>query len=300
MVDKPITEADIENLVQDVAEPSRDSPTFDQSDNSDIEQDFVSSVVSRPHKHARVHWGELPKKDGHIDHDVPSCEENETACTDSAVSENIVVENRSPPQKEPELLKHFSLEDSHTVNCQETVVPSQPETENTPASDSLSITQVGMSKKGAAGLKGLLKDHYKAKSAPKAINLCLVEHLRETFMEWKTEESMKFLHGPGYTSETELKAQQVEDGQEELDEDDLDEAEVEEGVRQSVKGLAKPSAPAPDFNTLRQESEQLELRVKEFYKGVCVLPEELETDSVKEKVDTEVRCVTFKCHECFW
>ncbi|KAI7810165.1 putative RNA polymerase II subunit B1 CTD phosphatase rpap2 [Triplophysa rosa] len=297
LVDKPITKANIENPFQEVAELSRDSPPFGQSDSSDTEPDFVSSVVTKPHKHARVHWGKLPKKDGHTDNDGPSCEENETACPERAASENIV-ENRSPLQKDPEisstevtsvnshvegtleLLKHCNLEYGHTVSHQETNVPSQPETGNTtPASGGLNITQVCMSKRGAAGLKGLLKDHYKAKSASKAINLCLVERLRETFMEWKTEETMKFLYGPSYASETESKAQ----AEEELDEDDLDEAEEEEGLR----GPTKSSAPAPDFNMLRQETEQLELRVKEFYKGVCVLAEE--TDSVKERGDEEGR-----------
>lgn len=299
MLDKPITKANIENPFQEVAEPLRDSPPFGQSDSSDTEQDFVSSVITKPHKHARVHWGKLPKKDGHTDNDGPSCEENETAFPERADSESIV-ENRSPLQKDPEisstevkslnshvegnreLLKHCDPEDGHTVSHQETSHPSQPETGNTiPASGGLHITQVGMSKRGAAGLKGLLKDHNKAKLALKAINLCLVERLRETFVEWKTEETMKFLYGPGYGSETESKAQ----AEEELDEDDLDEVEVEHGLR----GPTKPCAPAPDFNTLRQETEQLELRVKEFYKGVFVMAEDLETDSGKGRGDKEVR-----------
>lgn len=308
--DKPITEADIEDPVRDVAEPLRDSLPCSQSDSSDTEQDFVSSVVSRRNKHARVHWGKLPKRDGQSDHDEPSGEQKQ-----SAHAENIV-ENRSsqspPPQKNPEgtstdclptpdkvtsvesnveetgeLLKQCHLEDSHNVT-----IPLQPEIENTTlCSGGLNITQVGMSKRGVAGLKDLLKDHKKPKSAPKAISLCLLECLRRTFMEWRTEETMKFLYGPDYTSEP--TAQQAEDSEEELDEDDLDEAEVTKGLRQSGGDPARPSAPAPDFEQLRKETEQMEMRVKEFYEGVCVLPEELETESFKTSVDTKVRNLAF-------
>ncbi|KAA0719021.1 putative RNA polymerase II subunit B1 CTD phosphatase rpap2 [Triplophysa tibetana] len=263
LLDKPITKANIENPFQEVAEALRDSPPFGQSDSSDTEQDFVSSVITKPHKHARVHWGKLPKKDGHTDNDGPSCEQNETAFPERADSRNII-ENRSPLQKDPELsssevkflnshvegtrelLKRCNLEDGHTVSHQETSVPSQHETGNTtPASCGLNITQVGMSKRGAAGLKGLLKDHNKVKSASKAINLCMVERLRETFVEWKTEETMKFLYGPGYGSETESKAQ-VE---EELDEDDLDEAELDDGLRGLTKPQRETRQRAPDSET---------------------------------------------------
>ncbi|XP_065132040.1 putative RNA polymerase II subunit B1 CTD phosphatase rpap2 [Paramisgurnus dabryanus] len=307
--EKPITEADIEDPVQNVAEPPRDSLSCSQSDSSDTEQGFVSSVVSRRHKHARVHWGKLPKRDGQSDHDEPSGKQKQSARPEKH-AEDIVVNRSSQgpsPQKDPEgsstdclptpdkvtsvesnvdktgeLLKQCNLEDSHNV----TTNPSQPEIENTAlSSGGLNITQVGMSKRGVAGLKDLLKDHKKAKSAPKAISLCLLERLRQTFMEWRTEETMKFLYGPYHA--TEPTAQQAEDSEEELDEDDLDEAEVMKGLGHSGGEPARPSAPAPDFEKLRKETEQMEMRVKEFYEGVCVLPEELEQESFKTSVRTE-------------
>ncbi|XP_073714367.1 putative RNA polymerase II subunit B1 CTD phosphatase rpap2, partial [Misgurnus anguillicaudatus] len=291
--DKPITEADIEDPVPNVAEPSKDLFPCSQSDSSDTEQDFVSSVVSRRHKHARVHWGKLPKRDGQSDHDEPSGEQKQSArsqdpppqkdpegsSTDCLPTPDKVTSVDSNVEKTGELLKQCHLEDSHNVTN-----PSRLEIENTAlSSGGLNITQVGMSKRGVAGLKDLLKDHKKAKSAPKAISLCLLERLRQTFMEWRTEETIKFLYGPDHVSEP--TAQQAEDCEEELDEDDLDEGEVLKVLGQSGGEPARPSAPAPDFEKLRKETEQMEMKVKEFYEGVCVLPEEPE--SFKKSVHTE-------------
>lgn len=303
LVEKPLKETDIENPVPDIPESYKDSPPFSQSDNSDIEQDFVSSVVSRQSKHARVHWGKLPKRDGGSE-DGSSAENKQYAYPEQRENNDESGSSQTPqPQKDPtdclpkldkstsaesdikgtlELLNLCSLEDASTQ--EETNLPSQPEIGNSlPADGGLNITQVGMSKRGAAGLKGLLKDHNKAKTTPTALNLCLLERLRQTFMEWRTEETMKFLYGPEYASATESTAQEVE----ELDEDDLDEAEVEVGLRQDSGSSLTPRAPAPDIETLRKETEVLDLRVREFYKGVCVLPEELETGTIKDTQDRE-------------
>ncbi|XP_018968755.2 putative RNA polymerase II subunit B1 CTD phosphatase rpap2 isoform X1 [Cyprinus carpio] len=307
LVDKPLTEADIENPVPDVPESHKDSPPFNQSDNSDVEQDFVSSVVSRQHKHARVHWGTLPKRDG-VSEDRLSAENKQyahpepTQTLDGENDDDSGSSKTPQPQTDPtaclsipnkttsagsdvegtlELLNQCSLKD--TATQQETNLPSQPEIGNsTPPASDLNITQVSMSKRGAAGLKGLLKDHKKAKTTPTTISLCLLERLRQTFVEWRTEETMKFLYGPDYASGTEVSAQEVE----ELDEDDLDEAEVEVSLRQNSGSSSRPSASAPDFETLRKETELLELRVREFYKGVYDLPEEVKTDAIKNTQDS--------------
>ncbi|KAK2901186.1 hypothetical protein QQF64_014696 [Cirrhinus molitorella] len=283
LVDKPVTEADIENPVTDIPE-SKDSPPFSQSDNSDLEENFVSSVVSRKCKHTRVHWAKLPKREG-VSEDGSSGEYKQYAHPEPTPqpqkdpSASLSVPNKatsagSDVEGTLELLNQCSLKD--TATPQEMNLPSQP-------TSGLNITQVGMSKRGAAGLKGLLKDHNKAKTTPATISLCLLERLRQTFIEWRTEETMKFLYGPDYAFRTESSAQEVE----ELDEDDLDEAEVEVSLRQNSGSSSRPSAPPPDFETLREETELLELRVREFYKGVYVLPEEVKTDAIKDTQDTQ-------------
>ncbi|XP_073704689.1 putative RNA polymerase II subunit B1 CTD phosphatase rpap2 isoform X2 [Garra rufa] len=281
LVDKPVTEADIENPVLDIPE-SKHSPPFSQSDNSDLEEDFVSSVVSRKCKHKRVHWGKLPKRE-EVSEDGSSAENKQYAHpeptpqpqidpTASLSVPNKTTSGGSDVEGTLELLNQCSLKDNTTQ--QETNLPSQP-------ASCLDITQVGMSKRGAAGLRSLLKDHNKAKTTPATISLCLLECLRQTFIEWRTEETMKFLYGPDYASGTESSVQEVE----ELDEDDLDEVEV--SLRQNSGSSSRPSAPAPDFETLREETELLELRVREFYEGVYVLPEEIKTDVIKDTQDTQ-------------
>ncbi|KAK1879084.1 putative RNA polymerase II subunit B1 CTD phosphatase rpap2 [Dissostichus eleginoides] len=61
----------------------------------------------------------------------------------------------------------------------------------------LNITQVGMSKRGAAGLRDLFKNH--AVAQPDSIRLNLLESLRRTLKEWGTEETLKFLYGADHS-----------------------------------------------------------------------------------------------------
>ncbi|XP_074545224.1 putative RNA polymerase II subunit B1 CTD phosphatase rpap2 [Halichoeres trimaculatus] len=132
----------------------------------------------------------------------------------------------------------------------------------------LNITQVGMSKKGAAGLRDLLKNHT-AGARPESIRLSLLESLRRTLKEWSTQETLTFLYGASHPISASLaddKEAGEEEEEEELDEDDLDD--------EGAGGVQKPSAAAPDYETLRKESQEMELRVREFYGGACIQPEE--------------------------
>ncbi|XP_040910253.1 putative RNA polymerase II subunit B1 CTD phosphatase rpap2 [Toxotes jaculatrix] len=151
------------------------------------------------------------------------------------------------------------------LNSQNTTVSAQP---------GLSITRVGMSKKGAAGLRDLLKNHTAA-PRPDSVRQNLLECLRRTLKEWGTDETLKFLYGANCSlssSFADVKEEEDDDREEELDEDDLeDEVTVEDG-----DVLKKPTAAAPDYETLRKETQHLELRVREFYKGTWILPEESE------------------------
>ncbi|KAI9532959.1 hypothetical protein NQZ68_027430 [Dissostichus eleginoides] len=140
----------------------------------------------------------------------------------------------------------------------------------------LNITQVGMSKRGAAGLRDLFKNH--AVAQPDSIRLNLLESLRRTLKEWGTEETLKFLYGADHShSSTFHGVKEVEeDKEEELDEDDLED-EDDDG------GQERPSAAAPDYQALRQETQQAEIRVREFYKGSRTLPEKKEEQQGNEQ-----------------
>ncbi|XP_047445153.1 putative RNA polymerase II subunit B1 CTD phosphatase rpap2 [Mugil cephalus] len=149
----------------------------------------------------------------------------------------------------------------------------------------LNITQVGMSKRGAAGLKDLLKNHtYDVK--PDSIRLSLLQYLRRTLKEWCTDETLKFLYGADHSlcSPSADGKEEEEEDEEELDEDDLEDdvSAVDEEEQR------RPSAAAPDYERLRRETQQLELRIKEFYKGTWILPEEAEEpNGNKETIENQ-------------
>lgn len=140
----------------------------------------------------------------------------------------------------------------------------------------LHITQVGMSKRGAAGLRDLLKKH-SAGAEPDSIRLTLLECLRRTLKDWCTEATLTFLYGTDHSPGLSPLPDAGEEKEEELDEDDLADEVTDENAQGADSGVPdRASAPVPDLQTLREETQQLELRVKEFYKGTWVLPEKVE------------------------
>ncbi|TRZ06664.1 hypothetical protein HGM15179_020442 [Zosterops borbonicus] len=152
------------------------------------------------------------------------------------------------------------------------------------------IVFLGVSKRGAEHLKRTLansREHINLElKHPVNSKGSLLEVLRQTLTEWRTEDTLKFLYGPNYTSlcSSECIAS-VNQETEELDEDDLDTAddldsvavgESENSLNYSLPftgsgGIVKP---VPSYEKLKEETEFLELRVKEFYKGRCILAEE--------------------------
>nr|XP_046264317.1 putative RNA polymerase II subunit B1 CTD phosphatase rpap2 [Scatophagus argus]XP_046264318.1 putative RNA polymerase II subunit B1 CTD phosphatase rpap2 [Scatophagus argus] len=137
----------------------------------------------------------------------------------------------------------------------------------------LDITQVSMSKRGAAGLRDLLNNHT-AGAKHSSIQLNLLEHLRRTLKDWSTDATLKFLYGAAHP----LGSPFTDVGgnkEEELDEDDFDD-EVTDDDAEVAGAPKRVSAAVPDYKTLRKETQQLELRVMEFYKGTWILPEKVE------------------------
>ncbi|KAM9322316.1 putative RNA polymerase II subunit B1 CTD phosphatase rpap2 [Pholidichthys leucotaenia] len=191
------------------------------------------------------------------------------------VNSRLSVDSKTPTEKKHHPSSSLSATDE---NSHKTAPPNQT---------GLSITQVGMSKRGAAGLRDLL-ENYGHKTKPDSVRLNLLEHLRRTLREWCTEETLKFLYGSHHSlgsSYADIKEEQEDDEKEEkeLDEDDLeDEVAVGDAVEQK-----RPSAPAPDYETLRKETKQTELRVREFYKGTWVLPGEEEEPNGNKVTDRD-------------
>lgn len=306
------------------------------SDNSDFEQDFVSSVVSQQQQ-PRVHWGDLPKRTDEEDKGKgEKVESQKTQRGDKGEeakgimrqedrkqelhlcktnSETDVEKTKQPLSLNPEeTLQQVAGETTSSeeqsvedVTCKLNVcslsetnsapppvdstlpradLPTSPackdsnpstESKHPPSSamfsanqdnlntalTSLKITQVGMSKRGAAGLRDLLKKHA-AGVKPDHIRRTLLECLRKTFMDWCTEATVKFLYGADQLASFPFEDVRKEK-EEELDEDDLDD--------EDAKGTDAPSAPVPDYKRMQEEAKTLEVKVKEFYKGTWILPE---------------------------
>ncbi|KAK1790051.1 hypothetical protein P4O66_002362 [Electrophorus voltai] len=284
LTDRAVSAGEVENPVTEPVIHLGDLAS--ESSSSDEEQDFVSSVLAGQRAQNRVHWGELPKRHGRSEKD-----QSHQALQSKVTPKECVVEQAR------ELLDQCALSDS----CTSAVTPQVPVTgalqklsdvntdaRNTPDSG-LNICQVGMSRRGAAQLRSLCKNHTRAKAEPPSVKQDLLKYLRYTLKEWRTEETMRFLYGPDYTSQTEATPPNEEE-EEELDEDDLEDVEEEMGKvepKQCGGCRARPNATAPDYSTLQEEAELLNLRVQEFYKGVCALPEEVEPDAVEEDKDTE-------------
>ncbi|KAG7227179.1 hypothetical protein INR49_013978 [Caranx melampygus] len=290
------------------------------SDSSDTEQeqDFVSSVFSQ-RQGPRVHWGDLPKR---TDEDEKGKLQRRKKHNSKGDEEEMAESQSRDPEKLRdgerkelnvcETKVKADAEQLHIINTdltqqEEKAPPEEPSVEESAAKmnlcsltpevpttnqnsqhrtmcdpPGLNITQVGMSKKGAAGLRDLLKNHT---AAPKAdtIRLNLLECLRKTLREWSTDETLKFLYGADHSLGSpfaDLKEEDDGDKDEELDEDDLEDDVTVDSGGDDAGVMKRPSAAVSDFEMLKKETQQQQLRVREFYKGTWILPEEVEAPNV--------------------
>ncbi|KAJ8270907.1 hypothetical protein GJAV_G00120610 [Gymnothorax javanicus] len=292
--DQPIRESEIEN-------PER-TPSLELSESegesSDQEQDFVSSVVtggetqpkSRPGvlKHRAERDGEregVPVQINERDGETYRGTARQHTAETGRERDVDQPEHGSKPQHRAEAdgdgnrTPSVTVKPEHTVEATADLLSAcrvtEADTRGGCSADStphvgLNITQVGVSQRGAAKLRYLLSAHGKDPSS--ALRAGLLERLSRTLREWRTEETRRHLYGPAVRSWEEEEGDEEE---EELDEDDLEIEEVSAPQVQPKGHREKQSAPVPDFATLQRETEQLSVQVQEFYRGSCVLPEEV-------------------------
>ncbi|XP_039672844.1 putative RNA polymerase II subunit B1 CTD phosphatase rpap2 isoform X2 [Perca fluviatilis] len=223
--------------------------------------------------------------------DQPSVEETTAKLNVCSLSDSV--NQTAPPpvdstatQAEPTHLITFPLcEDSNSSTERKPLPSSTLNKTNQDGHDTVSsslpglnITQVSVSKRGAAGLQELLKSHAAGAKPHSHVRLNLLECLRRTLKDWSTDKTLEFLYGGHYSPGSavadvkEEKAAGEED--EELDEDDFeDDVANGDAERAGAGAQERASAAVPDYQALRQETQQLELRVREFYKGTWILPE---------------------------
>ncbi|NXF03179.1 RPAP2 phosphatase, partial [Smithornis capensis] len=306
--DEVIKASDIENprISSDPCESGSHDTASDSG--SDAEQEFISSVLPGSQSSSANFAQQLPRKS------ILKKKHAQKVSTSPKTEDSSVVEAA-------ERLSHCKLdaqEEAHacSVHSEITVPPSKSTTpgkssasgicENTYGSQ---IVFLGVSKRGAEHLKRTLANsaEYKKLELRHAVNSkgSLLEVLRQTLREWRTEETLKFLYGPNYTSlcSSECIASANQET-EELDEDDFETTddlntvamrESENSLNCSLPftgpgGIVKP---VPSYEKLKEETEFLELRVKEFYKGKYTLAEEAaahaqpEEDPCKDKDDQQ-------------
>ncbi|XP_066232893.1 putative RNA polymerase II subunit B1 CTD phosphatase RPAP2 isoform X1 [Saccopteryx leptura] len=165
------------------------------------------------------------------------------------------------------------------------------------------ITLVGISKKSAEHFKSkFTKSNQVSRSVSSSVQVCpevakanLLKVLRETLIEWKTEETLKFLYGQNYASLC-LKSSSASLIKEELHEDDINSdpeghspalRESQYSLDESLPFRASNTAikPLPSYEKLRKETETLNLKIREFYRGQYVLNEETTKSQDSEEQD---------------
>uniref|UniRef100_A0A8C3R888 RNA polymerase II subunit B1 CTD phosphatase RPAP2 homolog n=1 Tax=Cyanoderma ruficeps TaxID=181631 RepID=A0A8C3R888_9PASS len=290
LCDEVIKASDIENPRISSAPCESGSHDTGSDSSSDTEQGFISSVLPGSQSSSgnfaqQLHRKSiLKKKYAQKVHASPKTEDAD------------VVEAT-------EQLSHCKLDTQEEGRaCSvDNEVTAPPSNNTAPGKSSVSeifgsqIVFLGMSKRGAEHLKRKLANSTEYKNPglrhPGNSKGSLLEVLRQTLTEWRTEETLKFLYGPNYTSLCSSEGTaSVNQETEELDEDDLDTAdeldtvavgESENSLNYSLPftssgGIVKP---VPSYEKLKEETEFLELRVKEFYKGRCILAEEAATQA---------------------
>ncbi|KAL7984920.1 hypothetical protein Chor_003490 [Crotalus horridus] len=151
------------------------------------------------------------------------------------------------------------------------------------------VVFLGVSQKGSDQFKRLLaksKLSVRSPAESMAAKDSLLKSLRQTFTDWRSEETLKLLHGSHRTTSHLLQGTQANDPEkEELDEDDLESANSSETASQKhtfnsldqslpSQDARTAAKPLPSIEKLKKERSQLELKVREFYKGKFTVIEE--------------------------
>uniref|UniRef100_A0A5F8G3W2 RNA polymerase II subunit B1 CTD phosphatase RPAP2 homolog n=2 Tax=Monodelphis domestica TaxID=13616 RepID=A0A5F8G3W2_MONDO len=171
--------------------------------------------------------------------------------------------------------------------------------------DRSQVTLVGISKKGAEHFRRKFAKLNLGQSGTSPLQMGsatakagLFETLKETLVEWRTEETLKFLHGQNYVpatltvSPSTPQSENESRGQEALipgleshtsTVTQLSQNTLDQALPFSSSGTAMH--PLPSYESLKKETETLNLRIKEFYKGKYVLDEQPPETETTDKAD---------------
>uniref|UniRef100_A0A8D0GDU2 RNA polymerase II subunit B1 CTD phosphatase RPAP2 homolog n=1 Tax=Sphenodon punctatus TaxID=8508 RepID=A0A8D0GDU2_SPHPU len=291
--DETIIASDVEYSRVSTGQCESGSPGTDSDSSNDAEQEFVSSILPGNQPKANNLAQPLPRKS------IFKNKDRQKANSKHVVSHSVVMDATEKlsmcglDSKEGKYDSSANFQSKQTDPSPNNPIPENVQTPETCENNS-QVVFLGVSKKGAQQLKRMFaksKQPIKPSSSTPADSRAakdnLLEALRQTFMEWRTEETLKFLYGSNYTasclSEHTSPASCV---REELDEDDLETvddlndtaAKMESNsMNHSFKSSGTKVKALPSYEKLKEETELLELRVREFYKGKCILAEEKAT-----------------------
>ncbi|XP_053549978.1 putative RNA polymerase II subunit B1 CTD phosphatase RPAP2 [Bombina bombina] len=249
-----------------------DSENLDNSDNdNEPAQEFVTSIISIDRPDTEYQESDVAQKSSdeiqglvEVTEKIDLCDRNRTvSCTQD--------QPLSSTSKDAEEKKDISKTSEHSEL------------------DVSGVTQRAVSKKGAEELRKILRNSKQYQSALKEkiptviVKGSMIDVLTQTLNEWKTEETLKYLYGSNYVLKLTAPADDlslVED----LDEDDFEsslEASKAEGSTSLDESLMYKNFndavnPVPDLEKLQEETEILNIKAREFFKGNYILPEELE------------------------
>ncbi|KAM8791168.1 putative RNA polymerase II subunit B1 CTD phosphatase RPAP2 [Rhynchonycteris naso] len=302
---KAIKTSDIDNPghFQKQYESSSSSTQSDSS--SDNEQDFVSSILpgNRPNAtgiRPQLHKESIMKKKAGQNANFKQEDKEQTVVDVTEQLDNCRLSSQEKAADYELPLQKVNTQISSSSPLQEKFKASEISKNKYSNSE---ITLVGISKRSAEHFKRkFTKSNQVSRSASSSVQVCpevakanLLKVLRETLIEWKTEETLKFLYGQNYASLC-LKLSSASLINEELDEDDINSdpeshspalRESQYSLDESLPFRASNTAikPLPSYEKLRKETETLNLKIKEFYRGRYILNEETTKSQDSEEHD---------------
>uniref|UniRef100_A0A8B9W4W0 RNA polymerase II subunit B1 CTD phosphatase RPAP2 homolog n=1 Tax=Bos mutus grunniens TaxID=30521 RepID=A0A8B9W4W0_BOSMU len=282
-------------------ESSSSSSHSDSS--SDNEQDFVSSILpgNRPNAtRPQLHEKSIMKKKAGQKVNSQHESKEQTVVDVTEQLGNCRLDNQEKATACELPLQNVNTQISSNSSLQKKLEAS--EISDTKYSSS-KVTLVGISKKSAEHFKRkFAKSNQVSGSASSSLQVCpeiakanLLKALKETLIEWKTEETLRFLYGQNYASVCLKSSSTPLVKEEELDEDDTNsDPDSHSPALQELNSLDESLPfrssdtaikPLPSYENLKKETETLNLRIREFYRGRYVLNEETTKSQDSEEHD---------------
>ncbi|XP_006831115.1 PREDICTED: putative RNA polymerase II subunit B1 CTD phosphatase RPAP2 [Chrysochloris asiatica] len=297
--------SDIDNPGHSEKQSGSSSSSIHSDSSSDNEQDFVSSILPGNNPKtmgimSEMHKSSITKKKFGNKFNS-KLKDKEQAIVDVAEQlDNCRLDSQDKAANVLPL-QNVNTQISSNSPVQEKLQTSE-NSENRYSSSE--ITLVGISKKSAEHFKRkFAKSNQVSRSPSSSVQVCfefaktnLLKVLKETLIEWKTEETLRFLYGQNYASVCLKPPSAPLTEAEELDEDDLNPEsdnnsfslrESQNSLDEALpfRGSDTAIKPLPNYENLKKETETLNLRIREFYRGQYVLNEESTKSQDSEKHD---------------